>query len=900
MLRSLVGKIFGSRNERYLASLNGSLQKINSLEAEFEKLSDENLSQKTIEFKEQLKKGKTLDDILPQAFATVREVAKRKLGQRHYDVQLIGGMVLHNGKISEMKTGEGKTLVSTLPAYLNALSGKGVHIVTVNDYLAQRDAKWMSTIFNFLGLSVGCVVNDLEPEERKEAYACDITYATNNELGFDYLRDNMRFSLEEMVQRPFNFAIIDEVDSILIDEARTPLIISGSVNDDVTLYARLSKFIPQISKEHFELDEKEKNVSFTEKGTEFLENKIKSENFIKKDSNLYDIENISIVHGLNQALKAHKVFKKDIDYIVQDGRIIIIDEFTGRMMDGRRFSDGLHQAIEAKEGVRIKQENQTLASITFQNYFRLYPKLSGMTGTAITEANEFFDIYSLDVIVLPTNKPVQRKDADDDIYRTREEKYQAIIKLVKEAQEKNQPVLAGTASIEQSEYLSKLFTKNKIQHQVLNARYHEQEATIIAQAGRPKSVTIATNMAGRGTDIQLGGNLELLIKDALEDVTDPKQIAKITSELTTKNQKDKETVLKAGGLAVLGTERHESRRIDNQLRGRSGRQGDPGFSKFFLSTEDDLLRLFGTSDKMGWVMGALGVPGEPINHPLITRLMEKAQKKVEARNYEIRKNLLKFDDVMNDQRKIIYEQRLDVISAEDVKNMFEDLWQEVLENIVERNIPKDSHFEKWDLETLEKEIFIHFNFKYMVKEISEDKTEEEILADLKKAIGQLKEHKEKQHSTAIIREMEKKILLYSIDEEWQNHLLVLDDIRQGINLRAYGQKDPLNEYKKEAFSTFSHMLEQIKVKTVSRVFHATVHKQQETLPEITKQKKTVAIHPSLDGLGNEAKEEAKSIISRKTSGDIDPKNPETWGRVGRNDACPCGSGKKFKHCHGAF
>jgi preprotein translocase subunit SecA len=901
MLKFIVQKFLGSRNQRFLNSLNPLVLKINSLEKEYEGLTNDQLKEKTSEFRDLIKEGSKLDDILPFAFALVREASKRVLGQRHYDVQLIGGIILHKGKISEMKTGEGKTLVSTLAAYLNAIEGKGVHIVTVNDYLARRDAAWMSKIFNFLGLSVGCVTGDLEPNERKLAYACDITYATNNELGFDYLRDNMRFSKEEMVQRPFNFAIIDEVDSILIDEARTPLIISGSVNDDITIYQKLNKFIGYIKKEHFDLDEKDKNVSFTEKGLEFLEEKLKQEGFIKPESSLFDLENISIVHGLNQALKAHKIFKKDVDYIVQNARVIIIDEFTGRMMEGRRFSDGLHQAIEAKEGVRIKQENQTLASITFQNYFRLYPKLSGMTGTAITEANEFFDIYGLDVIVVPTNKPVARIDENDDIFRTKDEKYKAIIKLIKDCGVKKQPVLAGTASIEQSEYLSKLLTKEKIKHQVLNARFHVEEASIIAQAGKPNAVTIATNMAGRGTDIQLGGNLELILKDALKDVTDQNQKDKITNQLSSNYEEDKKTVLLAGGLCVIGTERHESRRIDNQLRGRSGRQGDPGFSKFFLSTEDDLLRLFGTASKMNWVMGALGKPDEPINHPLITKLMEQAQKKVEARNYEIRKNLLKFDDVMNDQRKIVYDQRINIMNSQDVKQNISEFIEDVIEDIAFNNIPENEYFEKWNLEAVEKEIFTSFNFRYGVREINEDTSRDVIVSSLKSAANTFWQQKENQYSEKVLRDLEKKIFLYTIDEQWQDHLLTLDDIRQGINLRAYGQKDPLNEYKKEAFNAFSKMLEDVKKLTVSRIFHATIHSGQEEKLPITKPKNLTAIHQSFSALEDEQRpQENKNVVLRKASENIDPNNPATWGRVGRNDNCPCGSGKKFKHCHGSF
>ena len=903
-LGNFVKKIFGTANDRIITSLQPSIDKINSLEPEFEKLSDDQLKAKTDEFRKELENGKTLDDILPQAFATVREAAKRVLGQRHYDVQLMGGIILHRGMITEMKTGEGKTLVSTLPCYLNAIEGKGVHVVTVNDYLAERDSAWMGKIHEFLGLSVGCILGGMRDKERQEAYAADITYGTNNEYGFDYLRDNMKFSREEMVQRPFNYAIIDEVDSILIDEARTPLIISGPVEDNSELYTKLDKYIPKLKKEDYELDEKGKNVSYTDEGIEHLEKILSEGGELEKGSNLYDIENISIVHHANQALKAHMLFTKDKDYIVKDNKIIIIDEFTGRMMEGRRFSEGLHQALEAKERVTIQNENQTLASVTFQNYFRLYPKLSGMTGTAMTEADEFSDIYSLNVIEVPTNVPVQRQDADDDIYRTAEEKYEAIIELIQDCQKRKQPVLAGTASIEQSEFLSKLLKKKKIAHNVLNARHHEKEALIIAQAGKPGAITIATNMAGRGTDIQLGGNVDMLVQERIKGNPDKKKMKEIEESVAAQIAKDKEIVLKAGGLCVIGTERHESRRIDNQLRGRSGRQGDPGFSKFFLSAEDDLIRIFGADKKMDWILGTMGEPGEPITHPLLTRVMEKSQQKVEARNYEIRKNLLKFDDVMNDQRKVIFEQRIELMEAKSVSDTIEEMSNEVIEDLIDMYIPEKSYAEQWETQSLEVEIARitgeHMPIVSWAKE--EGIADKEIEERIKNEVTKLIKDKEEKFGDKLMRTVEKRLLLFSLDELWKDHLLSLDHLRQGINLRAYGQKDPLNEYKREAFFMFEEMLNKLREIVVNRLCHM----------EISSDSSGTSIFDRRSQVMHESRRDPAAapesasqrhqgtVVKNVATGPIDQNDPSTWGKVGRNEKCPCGSGKKYKQCHGKF
>lgn len=911
MVGTILKKIFGSSNDRYLKSLQPAVDHINSLEPEFEKLSDSDLKEKTTEYRSRLEKGETLDDLLPEAFATVREAAKRTLGQRHYDVQLVGGMVLHQGKISEMKTGEGKTLVATLAVYLNALSGKGVHVVTVNDYLAERDSEWMGQVYKFLGLEVGVIVHGQSAEEKQQAYNADVTYGTNNEFGFDYLRDNMRFSLEEMTQRPFNFAIIDEVDSILIDEARTPLIISGPVEDRTDLYVSVNNFIPKLKEEDYEKDEKANSVTLTEDGISHLEEMFREHSVIEKDSTLYDVENITVLHHTQQALKAHKLFTRDKDYLVKDGKIYIIDEFTGRIMEGRRFSDGLHQALEAKENVAIQNENQTLASITFQNYFRMYPKLAGMTGTAMTEASEFADIYKLDVVEIPTHKPVARVDDDDSIYRTEAEKFDAITELIVEANKKGQPVLAGTASVEKSELLSKHLKKHKIKHNILNAKQHEREAYTIAQAGQPGAVTVATNMAGRGTDIQLGGNVEMLLKEKTENEKDSKKIAKVEERVKKEVAEDKKKVIDAGGLCVIGTERHESRRIDNQLRGRSGRQGDPGYSKFYLSAEDDLIRIFGADKKMDWILGKMGEEGEPIEHPMINRMMEKAQAKVEGRNYEIRKTLLRFDDVMNDQRKVIYDQRKEIMQAEDVREKLAEMLDEVTDRMVSQYIPENSYQEKWESETLENEVFRVFGEHLPVQEWSKEEgvAEEEIFERIANNLDEKLKDRDKKYGVEAMQSLEKRIFLFTLDEVWKDHLHFLDQLRQGINLRAYGQKDPLNEYKKEAFAAFQAMLAELSEKFLSRLFRINIQTEDEMeafFDEQNKSQKTNESNfdPATAGVqaGNTMNPGARpaqvTIRTHVDPEDRDPNDPSTWGKIGRNEPCPCGSGKKFKQCHG--
>ncbi len=890
----MLNKIFKPRNERILKSYFKTVDKINAIEPEFEALSDEQLKAKTAEFKAAIEAGKSVDDILIEAFATVREASRRVLGMRHFDVQLVGGMILHYGMIAEMRTGEGKTLVATLPCYLNALEGKGVHVVTVNDYLATRDSGWMGKVHEFLGLSIGCITSDMESDERRAAYACDITYATNNELGFDYLRDNMRFTKSEMVQRGHFFAVIDEVDSILIDEARTPLIISGPAERSTGLYTQIDAIIPKLREEHYEKDEKGRNISLTEEGTNRVEELLVRAKVIKEAGNLYDMENLIKMHHIDQALKAHHLFEKDKDYIIEEQEVVLIDEFTGRKMFGRRYSDGLHQAIEAKEGVPIKKENQTLASVTFQNYFRMYEHLSGMTGTALTEANELMDIYELDVLAVPTNVPVARIDDEDDIYANAKEKYDAIIKKIKEAHKKGQPVLAGTASIEQSEYLSKLLKEAKLKHNVLNARHHDKEADIIEQAGRIGAITVATNMAGRGTDIKLGGNVEAELEKADND----NQRKKIKDTF----EKEKKKVLEAGGLCVIGTERHESRRIDNQLRGRSGRQGDPGYSKFYLSTEDDLIRVFGADKKMNWVMTKMGEPGEPITHSLITKLMEKSQKKVEARNYEIRKNLLKFDDVMNDQRNVIYEMRTDIMGANDVKQPTEDIRKEITENIISFHIPKGAYPEQWDTEGLHTKLQATFGLDLPVKDWANEEgvADEEILDRVEAQVNELFDNKEKLYGADIMRDMEKRLFLFTLDEEWKNHLHFLDGLRASINLRAYGQKDPLNEYKKEAFSAFNTCLDKIEEQYLTRLAHARVEGAEDMELDFLNDDgldQAIADQPLLKGEAPE-RESVETFRYKTPDAQFDPNNPDTWGKVGRNDPCPCGSGKKYKQCHG--
>ena len=868
-LNSVLNSVFGSSNDRKLKKFNSQVVAINQLEADFEKLTDKDLKNKTLEFKARISSGESLDNILVEAFAVVREAGKRTLGQRHFDVQLLGGLVLNQGNISEMKTGEGKTLVATLPVYLNALEEKGVHVVTVNDYLAKRDSEWMGQIYNFLGMTVGTITSDLDEEEKRKSYQADITYGTNNEFGFDYLRDNMKYNMDQLVQRGHNFAIVDEVDSILVDEARTPLIISGQVEDKSQLYNKIDKIIPKISANHIDIDEKSKNVTLTDEGNEFLDELLVKEKLMDIDSSIYDMENVSLVHHVNQALKAHKIFNKDTDYLVKDNQVIIIDEFTGRMMEGRRFSDGLHQALEAKEKVMIQPENRTMASITFQNYFRLYKKLSGMTGTASTESEEFLDIYNLDVISIPPNIKITRKDHDDEIYRTAEEKYNAIIESIIESNKKGQPVLVGTTSIERSEYLSKLLKNKKIDHNVLNAKYHQQEAEIIAQAGTYGKVTIATNMAGRGTDIQLGG------ADNPED--------------------GKTKTINAGGLYVIGTERHESRRIDNQLRGRSGRQGDAGESKFYLSLEDDLMRIFG-SDRLDLILKKLGLEeGESIVHPWINTALERAQKKVESRNFEIRKTLLKFDNVMNDQRKVIFEQRLDLLKEENVNETIHEMRLEVVSEILNKAIPENSFIDDWDSELIEKEVKRIFNLKAPIKNWLKD-TEidsEQLEAKLNEYFDEEYLKKRKGFGEQISDSIEKSILMQIIDQNWTDHLGQLEDLRQIVGIRGYGQRDPLNEYKSESFLLFENLLNKFREDVTRTLFHIRMVSD-EAIEKLNENNNQIETHHNKD----ENISKNKTVINKAKNIEIDPNNPSTWGKVGRNELCPCGSGKKYKNCHG--
>ena len=934
MLQSIAQRLFGSANDREVKRLKSAVQQINGMEAEIEKLSDDELRSCTDTLRQRYKDGESLDNLLPDAFATVREAAKRTLGQRHYDVQLLGGMVLHQGRISEMRTGEGKTLVATLPVYLNALTGDGVHVVTVNDYLATRDAEWMGEVYKFLGLTVGCIVHGLEDEDRQKAYACDVTYGTNNEFGFDYLRDNMKFRIEEMVQRQFNFAIVDEVDNIFIDEARTPLIISGPAEDAADLYAAIDKVIPELGQEDYEKDEKQRTVTLTETGTETVE-RILSDMDMLGGASLYDITNVSLVHHVQQALRAHTLFQRDTDYIVKDDAIVIIDEFTGRMMEGRRFSEGLHQALEAKEGVTVQNENQTLASITFQNYFRLYPKLAGMTGTAMTEAGEFAEIYGLEVVDIPTNVPQVRIDEDDEVYRTAAEKYDAIVNEIRVCQEKKQPILVGTVSIEKSELLAGLLKKNDIAHNVLNARFHEQEAYIIAQAGQPGAVTIATNMAGRGTDIQLGGNVEMLLEEELGKLPERKRessrtelLAKIESEVA--NQKN--IVLDAGGLYVIGTERHEARRIDNQLRGRSGRQGDPGRSKFYLSLEDDLMRIFG-SERIDSMLRKLGLEeGEAIIHPWINKALEKAQKKVEERNYEIRKNLLKFDDVMNDQRKVIYEQRKDLMVTEDVSETVVEMREQAIEDAVLRCIPEKAYAEQWDTDGLREETLRLTGLDLPIAEWAKEEgiADEEIRDRITKEAANKMAAKTANYGAELMRLAEKSLLLQLLDQTWKEHLLALDHLRQGIGLRAYGQKDPLNEYKREAFDMFEDMLNNLRETVTSVMCHLELSIDAEELAAMEQSEQEMQesrMDPAFvdgemqgtgtDGMHPAAAMQVQNQPATAASASIDPddpppgwemnqalgrwlnpNDPDTWGKVPRNASCPCGSGKKYKQCHG--
>ncbi len=1044
-LASIASKIFGSSNDRMLKGYRPKVAEINALEPELAKLSDAELRARTEMFRKQLADGQTLDDLLVPAFATVREAAKRTLGQRHFDVQLLGGMVLHSGNIAEMKTGEGKTLVATAPVYLNALAGRGVHVVTVNDYLAKRDSDWMGQVYKFLGLTVGCIIHDLDDEQRRAAYACDVTYGTNNEFGFDYLRDNMKMRVSDMVQfggRPHElaghaFAIVDEVDSILIDEARTPLIISGPVEDRSELYVAVDALMLKLDKTDYELDEKQKQVAFTEAGQETIERLLNEAGLLKGDG-LYDIENVTVVHHINQALKAHKMFQRDRDYIVRNNEVVIIDEFTGRMMPGRRYSEGLHQALEAKEHAQIQPENQTLASITFQNYFRLYDKLAGMTGTASTEADEFLDIYKLDVLEIPTNVPVGRADLDDEVYRTSKEKYEAIVREIESAQKRKQPVLVGTVSIEKSEMLSELLKQRGITHQVLNARYHEQEAFIVAQAGVPGAVTIATNMAGRGTDIQLGGNLQMRVQEELADIPEgperERRIRKIAEEIEVnrklvleasetielepaKGNRPAKTVTYPGGLYVMGTERHESRRIDNQLRGRSGRQGDPGRTKFYLSLEDDLMRIF-AADRIDGMLKKLGLEeGEAITHRWINKALENAQKKVEARNFDARKYVLKYDDTMNDQRKVVFEQRIDIMGAEDVSETIDDMRQQVLQELVKTHIPESAYAEQWDTEGLKTRVQEVFGIDAPIAAWAEEEgiADQEILERLNKAVEEkynklaeeigtnvltgydqaksmmafvatepelqalvdlppgdqtferlgralldsnreeiriegptrqeaeaqaagigysfLREYTEAKGLVDAIdsapsktpatvgrmrmRDIEKSVLLQTLDNLWREHLVVLEHLRTVINFRAYGQRDPVNEFKSESFTLFEAMLSNLREAVTGQLMHirmspgeAPPDAEEFDLPPMQAHhvnpltgEDEFALADAAIASGAALREapprsRAEPVKSRGKNGSVDPQDESTWGRVSRNAPCPCGSGKKYKHCHG--
>ncbi|MEX1152575.1 preprotein translocase subunit SecA [Parvibaculum sp.] len=902
---ALAKRLFGSANDRRIKAYSARVEAINALEPELAALDDAALRGKTAEFRARLQAGEALDDLLPEAFATVREAAKRTLGQRHYDVQLIGGMVLHEGNISEMKTGEGKTLVSTLAAYLNALPGKGVHLVTVNDYLAKRDSEWMGEIYRFLGMNVGVILHGLDDNQRREAYGADITYGTNNEYGFDYLRDNMKYQLASMVQRGHQFAIVDEVDSILIDEARTPLIISGPLDDKSDLYLSIDEIIPEIDAADYEMDEKARTVNLTDDGNEHIEQLLRDRNILT-EGNLYDIENITIIHHVNNALRAHKLFQKDKDYIVKAGKVVIIDEFTGRMMEGRRYSDGLHQALEAKERVQIQPENQTLASITFQNYFRMYKKLAGMTGTALTEASEFGDIYNLDVLEIPTNKDVARVDEDDEVYRTAREKYDAIILQIEDCARRGQPVLVGTTSIEKSERLAELLKQKKVKHNVLNARYHEQEAHIIAQAGVPGGVTIATNMAGRGTDIQLGGNLDMRIADETAGIEDENARARKTEEVKADVAVKKERALEAGGLYVIGTERHESRRIDNQLRGRSGRQGDPGRSKFYLSLEDDLMRIFGT-DRMDGMLQKLGLEeGEAIVHPWINKALEKAQQKVEARNFDIRKNLLKFDNVMNDQRRAIFEQRIELMKAEDISETVSDMRRQVIDDMVALHVPEKAYAEQWDMAGLEADVVKTLGLDLPVEAWAAEEgiAEEEIRERLYAATDRHMAAKSAQVGPDLMRQVEKAVLLQTLDMHWREHLMMLDHLRQAVGLRGYGQRDPLNEYKSEAFELFESLLRRLR-EDVTRQLAVAQFVTEAQAPRIEDAPlPEMHAHHVDPATGEDEMGGDTATLQRPVRNDpgvaLNPNDPATWGKTSRNAPCPCGSGKKYKHCHGTL
>ncbi len=896
MFSALARTMFGTHSERILKTYKKRVDQINALEPAIQALTDQELAAQSDVFKTRLANNETLDDILPEAFATVRETARRRLGLRPFDVQLMGGIAMHEGYIPEMRTGEGKTLVATLPVYLNALTGKGVHVVTVNDYLAERDAEWMSPVYKSMGLTVGVIVANLSDEERRAAYACDVTYGTNNEFGFDYLRDNMKFRMEDMSQRPFHYAIVDEVDSILIDEARTPLIISGQAEDSAELYRSVDKVIPHLDPDDYEVDEKNKTVALTDTGNLHVED-VLQELGILTEGGLYDANNISLVHHVNQALRAHKMYKRDVDYIVKDDAVIIIDEFTGRMMEGRRFSEGLHQALEAKEGARVQHENHVLASITFQNYFRMYPKLAGMTGTAMTEKDEFEAIYNLRTVEIPTNLPAIREDHHDEIYRTAEEKYEAIVRLIEDCRSKDQPVLVGTTSIDKSEKLSKYLKKLGVQHNVLNARYHEQEAQIIAQAGKPGAVTIATNMAGRGTDIKLGGNLEARIADEVPADADEVTRARMTEVIRKEIDEAAQNVKRAGGLYVVGSERHESRRIDNQLRGRSGRQGDPGASKFFISLEDDLMRIFG-SDKMDMFLQKMGLKqGQPIIHPWINAAIERAQKKVESQHFDFRKNILKFDNVMNDQRKVVYEQRREVMTSEDVSEMAQDMRNDVIDGLIDSAIPNGSFPEQWDAPLLKTDsqrlLGLNLPIESWTKEegIDGEKVADRIRHEIDSRLAE----KEKVIAPEDMRRLEKGVLLQILDQTWKEHLMELDYLRQGIFLRAIGQKDPLNEYKYEAFAMFQQMLGTVREKVTSALCLIELHATEAPpMPRLKQPQHTILSRGADPAAQPMASTEPKPFIGPV----FDQQDPATWSKTPRNAACPCGSGKKYKYCHG--
>ncbi len=908
MFATLARAVFGTSNDRVVKTYLRRVPQINALEPEIAALSDDDLRNRTAVFRERLAQGAALESLLPEAFAVVREAAKRTLGMRHFDVQLIGGMVLHDGKIAEMKTGEGKTLVATLPVYLNALAGKGVHVVTVNDYLARRDAEWMGRIYTFLGLSVGVIVHGLDDIQRRAAYAADVTYGTNNEFGFDYLRDNMKYRLEDMVQRDFSYAIVDEVDSILVDEARTPLIISGPAEDSSELYRRVDIVVRELVNDAttYEKEEKTRTVALTESGSQNVEDMLRTAAIIT-EGNLYDIFNVTVLHHVQQSLRAHVLFARDVDYIVRQDKVVIIDEFTGRMMEGRRYSEGLHQALEAKEGVTIQAENQTLASITFQNYFRLYPKLAGMTGTAMTEADEFAEIYKLEVVEIPTNVNVVRKDEDDEVYRTAEEKYNAVVKLIEEARARNQPVLVGTTSIEKSELMSELLKKKKVPHQVLNARFHEQEAVIVAQAGAPGAITIATNMAGRGTDIKLGGNLEMRTKLEVANIADPARAAEREAEIREEILRNHEIVKQAGGLFVVGTERHESRRIDNQLRGRSGRQGDPGASRFFLSLEDDLMRIFG-SERMGGMLQRLGLKdGEAIVHPWINKALEKAQKKVEARNFDMRKNVLKYDDVMNNQRREVYAQRREFMRAADVNETVVDMRAEVVGAMVARRIPEKAFAEQWEAAALQQDVRRVLNLDLPVVDWAKEEgiDETQIRERLEQAVDEFMQAKLQALGPDLMRYVEKSLLLQVLDQVWKEHLLALDHLRQGIGLRAYGQRDPLNEYKSEAFALFNAMLDELKERVTAMLARVELAPDPATAPP-PPAPPPVPERAAMAGYGAMPTEPvleaavtgAVGLAALPSLAAVDPADPGTWHNSPRNALCPCGSGRKFKHCHG--